>query len=82
MVVPVVMQPGRQAAANILPFRRDETASATDYHNPGTPATIRRVQAVAQMGAWTLWLRGMAGLAGRAFFRITGFHNRLLVLVP
>jgi NADH dehydrogenase len=81
-VAPVAMQQGRYAARAIRMRLRNHTPSPFRYRDKGNLATIGRSRAVADIKglhlagfpAWALWL--LVHL-----FYLTGFQNRLLVVL-
>jgi NADH dehydrogenase len=81
-LAPVAMQQGRYAARAIRARLRSQTLSPFRYRDKGNLATIGRSKAVADIKglhlagfpAWALWL--LVHL-----FYLTGFQNRLLVVL-
>jgi NADH dehydrogenase len=81
-VAPVATQQGRYAARAIRMRLRDQTPSPFRYRDKGNLATIGRSKAVADIKglrlagfpAWALWLTVH-------LFYLTGFQNRLLVVL-
>jgi len=81
-LAPVAMQQGRYAARVIRRRLRNQTPSPFRYRDKGNLATIGRSKAVADIKglhlagfpAWALWLT-------IHLFYLTGFQNRLLVVL-